>query len=325
MKIIQLEKPGKPADVLHVAEKPTPTPSAGKVLIRVGVSPINPSDLSFVRGQYGIQPHYPSGAGFEGMGVVEALGEGVHLPVGSRASFSTIGSWGEYALADHQAVIPVPDTIPDEIAAQLFVNPFTAWAMVEESGVQAGEWLLITACGSAYGKLVIQLCKKRNIKTLGTVRHNDLNEDLRKLGLDELINTETDSLPHRVREITSGKGVKCVLDSVGGHTAEEAMKCLAQGGTMLVFGLLSRQNPRLDIGWMIFREITVKGFWLSEWMRKADAQTRTRVAQSVIHWLASGEVTLPVEAVYRLDEAVQAVEHAERPGRWGKILLSPSW
>jgi NADPH:quinone reductase-like Zn-dependent oxidoreductase len=323
MKTIQLEKAGKPSDVLYIAEKPLPQPPAGKVLIRVLASPVNPSDLSFVQGQYGIRPEFPSGAGFEGVGIIETLGEGVRLSVGSRVGFSTIGAWGEYALADQQAIIPVPDTIPDDTAAQLFVNPFTAWAMVEESGVQPGEWLLITACGSAYGKLVIQLCKKKGIKTIGTVRHDDLNEDLQELGLNEVINTETENLPQRVRQITDNKGVKCVLDSVGGPTAEEAMKCIAQGGKMLIFGLLSRQNPRLEVSWMIFRELTIKGFWLSEWMRKADHQTRTEIAQNVIHWLASGEVVLPVEARYKLEDIKQAVEHAEAHGRWGKVLLTP--
>jgi NADPH:quinone reductase-like Zn-dependent oxidoreductase len=323
MKTIQLEKAGKPSEVLYIAEKPLPQPPAGKVLIRVLASPINPSDLSFVQGQYGIRPEFPSGAGFEGVGIIEALGEGVRLSVGSRVGFSTIGAWGEYTLADQQAIIPVPDTIPDDTAAQLFVNPFTAWAMVEESAVQPGEWLLITACGSAYGKLVIQLCKKKGIKTIGTVRHDDLNEDLQELGLNEVINTETENLPQRVRQITDNKGVKCVLDSVGGPTAEEAMKCIVQGGKMLIFGLLSRQNPRLEVSWMIFRELTIKGFWLSEWMRKADHQTRIEIAQNVIHWLASGEVVLPVEARYKLEDIKQAVEHAEAHGRWGKILLTP--
>ncbi len=209
------------------------------------------------------------------------------------------------------------------MAAQLFVNPFTAWAMVEESRVQKDEWLMITACGSAYGKLVIQLCQKKGIKTIGTVRRDDLNEDLKKLGLNEVVNTETEDLPRRVRDITDKQGVRCVVDSVGGDTTEAAMKCVAQGGKMLIFGLLSQKNPRLDVGLMIFKEITIQGFWLTEWMRKVDTQTRTQTAQGVVGWLASGEVELPVEASYGLDEIAKAVEHADAPGRWGKILVKP--
>ncbi len=321
MRTIQLETTGNPAEVLKVVEKPTPKPAAGEVLVKVIASPINPSDISFVQGQYGIRPELPSGAGFEGVGTVEAVGEDVRLPVGSRVSFTSVGSWGEYAIANQKAAIPLPDAISDEIGAQLFVNPFTAWAMVQESGVQKDEWLMITACGSAYGKLVIQLCQKKGIKTIGTVRRDDLNDDLKKLGLDEVINTETEDLPERVREITGGQGVRCVVDSVGGDTTEAAMKCVAQGGKILIFGLLSQKNPRLDIGLMIFKEITIQGFWLSQWMRQVDAQTRTQVSQGVIGWLASGEVELPVEATYSLDEIAQAVQHAQKPGRWGKILV----
>lgn len=321
MRTIQFEKTGTPAQVLQVAEAPVPSPGAGEILIKVIASPVNPSDIMFVRGMYGIRPELPSGAGFEGVGVVESVGEGVRLPVGSRVSFTSTGSWSEYVLTNQKAAIPLPDAISDDMAAQLFVNPFTAWAMVEESGVQKDEWLMITACGSAYGKLVIQLCRKKGIKTIGTVRRDDLNADLKKLGLNEAVNTETENLPKRVREITGGKGVGCVLDSVGGHTTEEAMKCVAQGGKMLIFGLLSLQNPRLDVGLMIFKEMTIQGFWLTEWMRKVDSATRTQVAQDVTGWLASGEVELPVEASYGLAEIAKAVEHADAPGRWGKILV----
>ena len=323
MRTIQLEKTGNPAEVLKVEEKPKPQPAAGEILVKVIAAPINPSDISVVQGRYGIQPKVPSGAGFEGVGTIEAVGTDVRLPVGSRVSFTSIGSWGEYAIGSQKAAIPLPDTIPDDIAAQLFVNPFTAWAMVEESGVQSGEWLMITACGSAYGKLVIQLCRKKGIRTVGTVRRDDLNEDLKKLGLDEVVNTETEDLPQRVRDITDGQGVRCVVDSVGGTTTEAAMKCVGQGGKMLIFGLLSQKNPRLDVGLMIFKEITIQGFWLSEWMGKVDSQTRNQTAQNVIGWLASGEVKLPVEATYGLDEITKAVEHADAPGRWGKILIKP--
>jgi NADPH:quinone reductase-like Zn-dependent oxidoreductase len=323
MKTILFEQPGPPREVLRISEKTAPQPKAGEMLIKVLASPVNPSDISFVKGQYGLQPNLPSGAGFEGVGVVEAVGEGVSLSVGSRVSFNTVGAWSEYALVNQHSAMPIPDAIPDDMAAQLFVNPFTAYVMVEESGAVGGEWILITACGSAYGKLVIQLCKKKGIKTIGTVRRDDLNEELKQLGLDEVINTETEKLPKRVHEITGGKGVKCVLDSVGGHITEEAMKCVAQGGKMLVFGLLSQQLPKMDIGLMIFKSITIQGFWLSDLMRTATPQTRAELARNVIGWLASGEVELPIEATYNLDDISKAIEHAQAPGRWGKVLIKP--
>jgi NADPH:quinone reductase-like Zn-dependent oxidoreductase len=323
MKTIQFEQTGKPADILNVVEKDVPEPAPGEVRIRVGASPINPSDIMFVQNLYGIRPQLPSGAGFEGMGVIDAVGEGVQLPVGQRVSFTGIGAWSEYAIAHHKALIPVPDEMTDEVAAQLFVNPFTAFAMVEESGVPEGGWLMLTACASAFGKMAIQLCQQRGIKTIGTVRRNDLNDELKALGLTEIINTETDNMAARVKQITDGQGVACVLDAVGGHTASEALKCLAKGGTMLIYGLLSLEDPTFNAGLMIFRELTVKGFWLTDWMRRVDAKTRQRVAGDVIGMLASGQIKMPVEATYSLDEIAKAVDHADAPGRWGKVLVKP--
>ncbi len=323
MKSIVFDQVGKPAEILKVVDVALPEPGPNEVRINVIASPINPSDIMFVQNLYGIRPQLPSGAGFEGVGVVDALGEGVQMQAGTRVSFTGVGTWAEYAIAHQRALIPVPDAIPDDMAAQLFVNPFTAYAMVQDSGVPEGGWLMITAAGSAFGKLVIQLCRMRGINTIGTVRRDDLNDELKNLGLNEVINTETDNVTARVKQITDGTGVACVLDAVGGHTATEALKCLAKGGTMIIYGLMSLQDPTLNAGLMIFRELTVKGFWLTDWMRRVDNQTRQEVAKQVISLLASGKIQLPVEASYSLDQIAEAVEHADRPGRWGKILVKP--
>lgn len=323
MKSIVFEQPGKPTDILKLTDVPMPEPGPNEVRIRVIASPINPSDIMFVQNLYGIRPQLPSGAGFEGVGVVDALGEGVSMQVGMRVSFTSIGTWTEYAIAHQRTLIPVPDAITDEVAAQLFVNPFTAYALVQDSGVPEGGWLMLTAAGSAFGKIVIQLCKMRGIQTIGTVRRDDLNDELKSLGLTEVVNTETENLPARIKQITDGNGVACVLDAVGGHTATEALKCLAKGGTMLIYGLLSLQDPSINAGLLIFRELTIKGFWLTDWMRRVDGPTRQEVAQNVINLLSSGEIKLPVEAIYSLDQIAEAVEHANQPGRWGKILVKP--
>ena len=323
MKRIVFDQVGKPAEILKSTDVPRPEPGPNEVRIRVIASPINPSDIMFVQNLYGIRPQLPSGAGFEGMGVVDALGEGVEMPLGARVSFTGVGTWSEYAIAHQRALIPVADAIPDDVAAQLFVNPFTAYAMVQDSGVPEGGWLMLTAAGSAFGKLVIQLCQMRGIKTIGTVRHDDLNDELKTLGLTQVVNTETENLAARVKQITDGIGVSCVLDAVGGHTATEAVKCLAKGGTMIIYGLMSLQDPTLNAGLLIFRELTVKGFWLTDWMRRVDSQTRQDVAKQVINLLSSGKIQLPIEASYSLDQIAEAVEHADRPGRWGKILIKP--
>ncbi len=323
MKKVVFHQFGKPADILQVENAETPTPGPDEVLIKVLAGPINPSDIMFVQNLYGIRPQLPSGAGFEGVGIVEAVGDNAKVALGTRVSFTAIGTWSEYVLTNHRTLIPVPDAMPDEVAAQLFVNPFTAVAMVEESGVKTGEWLMITACASALGKMVIQICKMRGIKTIGTVRRNDLNDELKALGADEIINTDEDNLPKRVQQITNYEGVRAVLECVGGETASEAVKCMGRGAIMLIYGVLSLQDPKINIGLMIFRELTLKGFWLTDWMRRVDSTARQKVAQEVITLLATGQVKMPIEATYSLEEIKTAVIHADTPGRWGKILLKP--
>ena len=323
MKKVVFQVPGRPSEILHVEEVDKPQAAADEVVIKVIASPINPSDMMFVQDLYGIRPQLPSGAGFEGVGVVESVGQNAKIAVGTRVAFTGVGVWAEYAVAASRTLMPVPDAMPDEVAAQLFVNPFTAVAMVEETGVKPGEWLMVTAVGSALGKMVVQLCQMRGIKIVGTVRRDDLNDDLRKLGIDEVINTETESMAERVKQITGGKGVRAVLECVGGTTTTQAVECLGRGGTMLIYGLMSMQDPRISIGAMIFKELTIKGFWLTDWIRRVDSQVRTRVATEVITLLATGKIQLPVEASYNLDDIKKATAHAEAQGRWGKILIKP--
>ncbi|WP_138995054.1 zinc-dependent alcohol dehydrogenase family protein [Larkinella sp. C7] len=321
MQTVNFATIGKPADTLQVIDTFLPEPGPGEVRIKVIASPINPSDLMFVQNLYGIQPELPSGAGFEGVGIVDALGEGVTMRTGIRVSFTAIGAWSAYVLANQRSLIPVPDALSDEVAAQLFVNPFSAYAMLEESGLQPGQWVLLTAAGSSFSKLVIQLCKLKGIQTIGTVRHNELDDELKALGITAIVNTEKEKLTSRVKALTEGKGVTCVLEAVGGNTASDALKCLAKGGTMILYGVLSMQNPSFNVGLMIFRELTIKGFWLTDWMRRVDSQTRQTVARNVITLLVGGQIQVPVEATYPLSEIKKAVEHSEQAGRHGKILI----
>jgi NADPH:quinone reductase-like Zn-dependent oxidoreductase len=170
---------------------------------------------------------------------------------------------------------------------------------------------------------VIQICKMRGIKTIGTVRRNDLNDELQALGLTEVINTEEENLPKRVQHITKYEGVKAVLECVGGQTAADAVKCLGRGGIMLIYGLMSLQDPTVNFGLMVFRELTLKGFWLTDWMKRTNAATRQHVSEEVLTLLSTGQVQMPIEAIYSLEDIKNAVIHAEAHGRWGKVLLKP--
>jgi NADPH:quinone reductase-like Zn-dependent oxidoreductase len=324
MQSVRFHEFGNPAEVLRVEDVPRPEPGAGQVLVRMRARPINPSDLLTVRGLYGALPVPPATPGLEGTGEVAELGEGVtHLRAGQRViPLGVAGTWQEFIVAPAAQLIPVPDRVNDRTAAQFVVNPLTAWIMtVEELDLQPGEWLLQTAAGSTLGRVVLQIAKQHGFKTINVVRRREQAEELKALGADEVICTDEEDIPERVREIAGKEGLHKAIDAVGGETGAAVVRALGRGGVMLVYGLLSGSPMPLDGGRMIFASTTVRGFWLGDWMRSAPPERQQAVTAEMLRSMATQEIVPPVEAAYPLSEILAAVEHSERPGRSGKVLL----
>src|SRR5690606_31523790 len=177
MKEVIFEETGKPLEVLKVKESPAPEPKPDEVQIEVKARNINPSDLMFIRGRYGIQPDLPSSAGFEAAGIVSKSDADGKIPIGTRVMFTAqgtnMGTWREYITLPAKQVFVMPEGMSFEVACQAFVNPVTAVAMVNKSELKAGDWLLITAGASAFGKFAIQVAKAKNINVACTVRHDE--------------------------------------------------------------------------------------------------------------------------------------------------------
>ena len=324
MQSVRFHEFGDPAEVLRVEEVERPAAGAGQVLVKMRARPINPSDLLTVRGLYGSLPVPPATPGLEGMGEVAELGEGVtRLQAGQRViPLGVAGTWAEFIVAPAAQLIPVPDAVGDQTAAQFVVNPLTAWIMtVEELDLQPGEWLLQTAAGSTLGRVVLQIAKQHGFKTINVVRRREQAEELKALGADEVICTDEEDIPERVREITGREGLRKAIDAVGGETGADVVRALGRGGVMLVYGLLSGRPMPIDGGRMIFASAAVRGFWLGDWMRSAPPERQHAVTAEMLRSMATQEVVPPVEAEYPLSEVLAAVEHSERPGRSGKVLL----
>jgi NADPH:quinone reductase-like Zn-dependent oxidoreductase len=325
MKRVVFERPGPPAEVLHVQDDvPAPEPSRGEVLVRMLASPINPSDLMYVAGGYGIKPRLPATPGFEGVGVVEATGGGVlgWLRKGKRVAviYDRTGTWAEYTLTKARQVVPVPDAISDEHAATFFVNPATALVMTQDVlRVTRGAWLLQSAAGGELGKMVIRLGQKFGFRTLNVVRRREQVEELKKLGADAVIVESDGPLPEQVSRITDS--VRYALDPVGGKTGTEVIASLSPGGRCLLYGSLTDEpvslHPRLAIG----NEIRVEGFWLAPWMKRQGVLTLLRLFRRVRMLMREGVLQTHFAATYPLEEVRKAVEHAAAPGKGGKVLL----
>lgn len=316
---------GDPAEVLGVEDVPTPEPGPGEVRVRTLLATIHNHDLWTVRGSYGFKPELPARAGTEAVGVVEALGEGVdRLVVGQRvASGGTFGAWAEQFVAPAAALIPVPDDIPDEAAAQLVSMPFSAISLLASLELAPGDWLVQNAANGAVGRMVAQLGAARGINVVGLVRRAAAVAELAAQGIGRVVATDDDGWQDRVREITGGAPIKVGVDSVGGRASGEVLSMLAENGTLVVFGAM--QSPTMEIasGDVIFKQATVRGFWGSVVSRTMPAEQRRTLFAELISRIADGSLTLPVDGIRPLGEIREAAAANAAPGRSGKVLLRP--
>ncbi len=329
MKAVVFERFGNPDEVLQVRDAPEPTPGKNQVRVRMRASPVNPSDLLVVRGQYGRLPSLPATPGFEGVGVIDALGGGLlkylrGLRPGRRVAVlnGPGGNWQEKVVVSARHVVPLPDDVADEQGASFFVNPATALVMTRRVlAVPKGGWLLQTAAASALGRMIIRLGKFDGFRTINLVRRREQADELRALGADEVLSTQADDVVSKVKAFTGGEGVRYAVDAVGADTGLTAVRCLGSGGRLLVYGTLAGQPIPLDPRLLIAGQKHVEGFWLSDWVRQQGVLTMLRLFRQIISLLRSGVLTTQVQAVFPMDQIREAVRLAEQPGRTGKVLL----
>lgn len=326
MKRVVFDQVGPPAEVLRLQDDvPAPQPRWGEVMVRMLASPINPSDLMFVAGKYGLKPTFPATPGFEGVGVVEATGGGLlgWLRKGKRVAVinDRVGNWAEYTVTSARQVIPVPDGMSDEQAASFFVNPATALAMTQDVlKVTKGAWLLQSAAGGELGKMVIRLGYKFAFRTINVVRRREQVEELKKLGADHVLVESDGPIPEQVRKLVPD-GVRYAIDPVGGETGSQVVASLAHGGRCLVYGSLSDQPVSVHPRYFIGNGIRVEGFWLGAWAKQQRVLKLLGLFRRVRALMAEGVLQTQFAATYPLEEVNKAVAHAAQPGKGGKVLL----
>lgn len=331
MKSVQFDQFGEPADVLQLRDIEPPQPKHGEVLVRMLLSPVNPSDLMTVRGVYGKLPKLPSTPGYEGVGVVEACGGGLlgKLLVGKRVALlnGINGNWQEQTTTLAKQAVPLPKSLPSEQGATFFVNPTTAFAMTQRVlAVPAGDWLLQTAAASELGKMVVRLGQRFGFKTLNIVRRAEQAEALRSLGADAVLvfdpaKQSADDLRNEVNRIAGERGVRFAIDPVGGSTGSAVVKCLAPGGRMLVYGTLSPEPLSFSPRDLMTPGASIAGFWLARWLPQLSLIAKLKLIRTVSGLIQEGVLTSQIGEVFPFDRVSDAVRAAETPGRAGKVLL----
>lgn len=327
MQAVVFDRFGEPAEVLRTEDRTPPEPPAGQVRVRMLASPVNPSDLMMIRGQYGILPELPATPGFEGVGIVESSGGGLlgKFLIGKRVAVlnSTNGNWQEQTVVPAKQAVPLGKELTVEQAAMFFVNPATAYVMTRQVlKVPRGAWLLQTAAGSALGRMVIRLGRQFGFRTLNVVRRHEQIAELKALGADAVLDAGPDELPAAVAELTGGAGIRYAIDPVGGPIGSAVVRSLAQGGRMLVYGTLSNEPLSFSPRDLMTPDASISGFWLANHMNSLNLIGKIKLVKTVGKLLRDGVLTASVEETFPLAEVQAAVQAAEQPGRSGKILLS---
>jgi len=313
---------GKPADSLTPADVSLPPPGPEEVVLDMLAAPINPADLNVIEGTYGDLPELPATIGNEGVGRVSSVGLGVTgLKSGQLVLPMAFGTWCKQMLVPAANVVPLPDGLDIFQAAMLTVNPATAWRMLHDFvKLEPGDWVVQNAANSGVGRSVIQLARAMGWKTFNVVRRAELVEELTAAGGTVVVTEECD-LRKDLKTLCGGVRPKLALNAVGGPSALNIANTLAQGGTMITFGAMSKQPLKIPNGLLIFKDLKFAGFWLNRWRKHAGNAVRQETYAAVAAHLKAGTLFTPVHETFPLSRVVEAVEAAGREQRGGKVLL----
>ncbi len=314
-----------PHEVIEAVEVELDAPGPGEVLVEVLASPINPSDLLTLSGVYGILPDLPATAGNEGVGRVAALGEGasslrvdqtVLLPLGC-------GTWSSHLVARADELVALPDGADPRQLAMLTINPPTASLLLSEIvDLKAGDWVIQNAANSAVGTYLVALAAERGIHTVNVVRREGAVAAVKAAGADTVL-IDSDDLAERVRGATGGQPVRLAIDAVGGAATERLAASLGDGGTIVNYGVMSGQPCQVSPTHLIFRGLTLTGFWLATWYARASMEQRASLYGDLTRRIARGELTVPVAETFDVADIKQAVAAAALGERNGKVLITP--
>ena len=321
----QVSSFGRPDAVIELIEQPDPgEPEPGEVIVDTELFPINPADLLNLEGKYGAtQPQLPMVPGAEGVGRIAKAGAGVgHVKQGDRVLLPGPGTWRARIKAPGTAVFALPEGVDPRQLAMLRVNPPTAWLMLHDFvAPKPGQWVIQNAANSGVGHCLIRLAREAGAKTVNVVRRAELSDELRAIGADVVL-TDGPDLDARVRAAIGGGALPLAIDAVGGSATQRLARCVDDGGTVVNYGALSGEACMLAVRETIFRDISLRGFWLRRWFMQTPPEKIAALYRDLAARLGDGRLTVEVDTVYSVRRIKEALAHAARGGRKGKILVS---
>ncbi len=312
------------SDWLAEAELPLPSPGPGQVLIRLRAASVNPSDVHFIKGEYGQPRVKGAAAGFEGCGDVIATGSGAEALQGQRVAFVAAGSgaWAEYVVTQAQMCIPLRPEISDDDGAAQIVNPLTAMAMVDIARTE-GEAFVVSAATSQLGKLMCSLGRDLGLQPIAIVRRAEATDALKDLGAAEVLVTGDPDVAAQFAAISARLKPRVFLDAVADQLSEQVFCAMPSGARWVCYGKLSPDLPKLtQMGQLIFMSKRIEGFWLTRWMMDTPPADQIRVVAEVQARFADGRWKTDISERLALRDVVPNLAAALKKSD-GKVIITP--
>jgi NADPH2:quinone reductase len=322
MKAIQITGFGSTEHMKYV-DVDVPTITSKQVLIAVKSTSVNFGDIKARYGNKG-QKTLPFIPGLEAAGIIERVGDEVTtLFVGQRVlAFPHEGSYAEYVAADENLTFVLPDLVEFDVAGACGIASFLSYKLlVDTAKIQAGDNVLIHSASGGVGTTAIQIARALGATTIiGAVGHEDKFPVVIEAGANHVVNYSDETFPDKVMELTHGKGVHIVLDSVGGNITAQSMQCLCKYGRLVVFGNSSGTYAQLSTDQLHVSCRSVLGFSFAT-TRKEQPESIQDIAREVFRLLESGQLNIKVSKKMHLADAAVAHQLIENRQSTGKIVL----
>ena len=321
---VQFDKVGKASEQVYLKRVDNiNTIKENEVLIEIICFPINPADILLVEGKYANKPKLPSLIGAECIAKVKKVGNNIRkFKLGDIVLPLVRDNWVEEKVVTENEIIKLPSNIDTKQACMLKVNPATAYLMLNNYvKVKQGDFIIQNASNSSVGNYVIQLAKLYNINTINLVRRKEVISTLKDYGADYVFKL---NLTKKEESFIKSSNPKLFIDAVAGKNVNSIASLLTDNSTIINYGLLSGENIQLDPHNTIFKNIILKGFWLSLWLNKMSIEEKDKLYSYLSELIIKKVLFTKVEKVFHINNIKKAIGAASDFNRGGKILVTTS-
>ena len=319
---VQFDKVGKASEQVYLKRVDNiNTIKENEVLIEIICFPINPADILLVEGKYANKPKLPSLIGAECIAKVKKIGNNIRkFKLGDIVLPLVRDNWVEEKVVTENEIIKLPNNIDTEQACMLKVNPATAYLMLNNYvKVKQGDFIIQNASNSSVGNYVIQLAKLYNINTINLVRRKEVMTTLKDYGADYVFKL---NLNKKEESFIKSSNPKLFIDAVAGKHVNSIASLLTDNSTIINYGLLSGENIQLDPQNTIFKNIILKGFWLSLWLNKMSMEEKNKLYSYLSKLIIRKSLFTKIEKVFHINDIKEAINAASNFNRDGKILVT---